>query len=146
MDGTESIFSISLVFIFCLLPSSNEHIMPLYLVKYSQLLGMFLNGLIQKRAKGGSGHRLPLPQACPHQGALQVEGLGVLAQQHDVLLQVIETAVLVVADALLWVVGEAALPQDPTLCLGTLGVGVPLPNKVTTESPAPLYRLGAQTH
>lgn len=62
----------------------------------------------------------------PHQGALQVEGLGVLAQQHDILLQVVETAVLVVADALLWVVGEAALPQDPASCLGTLKLGIPL--------------------
>lgn len=104
---------------------------------------MFLNQLIQKGTKAGSECHLLLPQVCPHQGALQVEGLGVLAQQHDVLLQVIETAVLVVADALLWVVGEAALPQDSTSCLGTLGPGIPLPNKVTAESPAPLYRLGS---
>lgn len=76
----------------------------------------------------------PPYQMPPHQGALQVEGLSVLAQQHDVLLQVIEAAVLVVADALLWVVGEAALPWEFALCLGTLGPGVPLPNKVTAQS------------
>lgn len=39
-----------------------------------------------------------------------------------------------VADALLWVVGEAALPWEFALCLGTLGPGVPLPNKVTAQS------------
>ena len=53
-----------------------------------------------------------------HQGALQVEGLCVLTQQHHVLLQVVEAAVLVVADALLWA-GEVALSQ------GTLAPGVP---------------------
>ena len=57
-------------------------------------------GLAVKVAKARSG--CPLPQVPPHQGALQVEGLSVLAQQHDVLLQVIEAAILVVADALLW--------------------------------------------
>ena len=47
-----------------------------------------------------------------HQGALQVEGLRVLTQQHHVLLQVVEAAVLVVADALLEA-GEAALSRGP---------------------------------
>ena len=47
-----------------------------------------------------------------HQGALQVEGLRVLTQQHHVLLQVVEAAVLVVADALLGA-GEAALSRGP---------------------------------
>lgn len=47
-----------------------------------------------------------------HQGTLQVEGLRVLTQQHHVLLQVVEAAVLVVADALLGA-GEAALSRAP---------------------------------
>lgn len=37
-----------------------------------------------------------------YQGTLEVECLSVLAQQHHVLLQVIEAAVLVVSDAFLW--------------------------------------------
>ena len=36
-----------------------------------------------------------------HQGALQVEGLGVLTQQHHVLLKVVQAAVLVAPDPLL---------------------------------------------
>lgn len=64
------------------------------------------------------------PQAPPHQGALQVEGLSILAQQHDVLLQVVEAAVLVVADAFLRVVAEAALAWDPALRLGIPVLGV----------------------
>lgn len=62
-----------------------------------------------KVAKARSG--CPRPQAPPHQGALQVEGLSVLAQQHDVLLQVIEAAILVVADALL----RAGFEKQPYL-------------------------------
>lgn len=73
-------------------------------------------------------------QAHPHQGAFQVEGLCVLAQQHDVLLQVVEAAVLVVADTLLRMAGQVTLLQDPTSCLGTPGLEVPLPNKVTAKS------------
>lgn len=37
-----------------------------------------------------------------YQWSLQVEGLSVLAKQHDVFLQVVQTAVLVAPDALLY--------------------------------------------
>lgn len=94
-------------------------------------------GLAVKVAKARSA--CPPPRGPPHQGALQVEGLSVLAQQHDVLLQVIEAAVLVVADALLWAVGKAALPWESALCPGTLGPGGPLPNKVMALSSGHLY-------
>ena len=72
----------------------------------------------------------PPTQVPPHQGALEVEGLSILAQQHDVLLQVIEAAVLEVADAFLWVMGDAALAWEFALCPGTLRPGIPLPHKV----------------
>lgn len=62
-----------------------------------------------------SGHSQPFPGAIPgnswlcrglfpgfpYQGPLQIEGLGVLAQQHHVLLQVVKAPVLVVPDPLL---------------------------------------------
>lgn len=51
-----------------------------------------------------------------HQGTLEVERLSILAQQHHILLQVIEAAVLVVADAFLWGGREGGLT------LGTHGL------------------------
>lgn len=47
-----------------------------------------------------------------HQGALEVEGLSILAQQHHVLLQVIEAAVLVISDAFLWGEKEGGRPNS----------------------------------
>lgn len=47
-------------------------------------------------------HRWHDSRVGAHQGTLEVERLSVLAQQHHVLLQVIEAAVLVVSDAFLW--------------------------------------------
>lgn len=69
-----------------------------------------------KVAKAWSGCLLP---PCPHQGAFQVEGLRILTQQHDVLLQVVEATVLVVADALLQVGGgRSSLTWGPCLLPG----------------------------
>lgn len=78
--------------------------------------------------------------APPHQGAFQVEGLRVLAQQHDVLLQVVEAAVLVVADALLRGTREQPYRWAPPVP-GDPGLGVSLLDKVTAQSRAPLCRL-----
>lgn len=55
-----------------------------------------------------------------HQGTLEVECLSILAQQHHILLQVIEAAILVVADAFLWGGREALLWAAMTSCLPML--------------------------
>lgn len=120
MDETKCVFSILLVFISCCFFFK--------LVKYSKLLGIVLKPVNSKGSEGHVGWKfscdggkdwlvglpahpaVPLsPQAHPYQGAFQVEGLRVLAQQHDVLLQVVEAAVLVVADTLLRMAGQVTL-------------------------------------
>ena len=42
-----------------------------------------------------------MPKTDTHQRALQVKRLGILTEQHDVFLQVIQTAIFMAADSLL---------------------------------------------
>jgi hypothetical protein len=69
-------------------------------------------------------HRCHDSSVGAHQGTLEVERLSVLAQQHHILLQVIEAAVLVVSDAFLW--GGREGGRDGGLTLGTMTSSLPM--------------------
>lgn len=76
-----------------------------------------------------------------HQGTLKVECLSILAQQHHILLQVIEAAILVVADAFLWGGREGGLTLGSHDFLSAHAVTVGL-TCLSSQSPrflAPTY-------